>query len=130
MSIYKGKRKVITLRLKEDLAERLKELADESRRPLNEEIEIAIKSYLDSERLEKEKTKAIQVAAQMSLKDLCVEKTFVIFKKDEEIQYSYSNFPGVYKVEIFNPNSLSNSCTYEVVTKKHYEELIKEEENL
>ena len=96
MSEYKGKRKVITLRLKEELAERLKKLADESRRPLNEEIEIAIKSYLDSERLEKEKTKAFQVAAQMSLKDLCVEKRFVIFKKDEEIQYSYSNFPGVY----------------------------------
>lgn len=128
MSEYKGKRKVITLRLKEDLAERLKELADESRRPLNEEIEIAIKSYLDSERLEREKTKAIQIAGQMSLKDLCVEKTFVLFKKDEEIQYSYSNFPGVYKVEIFNPNSLSNRYTYEVVTKKHYKELIKEEE--
>ena len=60
MSIYKGKRKVITLRLKEDLAERLKELADESRRPLNEEIEIAIKSYLDSERLEREQTKAMR----------------------------------------------------------------------
>lgn len=128
MSEYKGKRKVITLRLKEELAERLKELADESHRPLNEEIEIAIKSYLDSERLEKEKTKAFQVAAQMSLKDLCVKKTFVIFKNDEEIRYSYSNFPGVYKVEVFNPNSLYNRYTYEVVTKKHYKELIKETE--
>lgn len=125
MSIYKGKRKVITLRLKEDLAERLKELADESRRPLNEEIEIAIKSYLDSERLEREKTKAIQIAGQMSLKDLCVEKTFVL---NMETLYTYSNFPGVYKVEVFNPNSLSNHYTYEVVTKKHYKELIKETE--
>ena len=128
MSIYKGKRKVITLRLKEDLAERLKELADESRRPLNEEIEIAIFQYLENERIEAEKTRAIQVAAQMSLKDLCVEKTFVIFKNDEEIRYSYSNFPGVYKVEVFNPNSLYNSYAYKVVTKKHYKELIKETE--
>lgn len=127
MSIYKGKRKVITLRLKEDLAERLKELADESRRPLNEEIEIAIKSYLDSERIEKEKTLAIKIATQLALKDLCIKKTFVTLKKDREIKYSYSNFPGVYKVEVFDPNSLSNSCTYEVVTKKHYKELTKEE---
>ena len=124
MSIYKGKRKVITLRLKEDLAERLKELADESRRPLNEEIEIAIKSYLDSERLEREKTKAIQVAAQMSLKDLCVEKTFVL---NMETLYTYSNFPGVYKVETTDAN-LNSHYNYEVVTKKHYKELIKETE--
>ena len=46
MSEYKGKRKVITLRLKEELAERLKELADESHRPLNEEIEKNIKSFV------------------------------------------------------------------------------------
>lgn len=126
MSIYKGKRKVITLRLKEDLAERLKKLADESRRPLNEEIEIAIKSYLDSERLEKEKTKAIQVAAQMSLKDLCVEKTFVLVKGNSETLYTYSNFPGVYKVETTDAN-LNSHYNYEVVTKKHYKELTKEE---
>ena len=126
MSIYKGKRKVITLRLKEDLAERLKKLADENRRPLNEEIEIAIKSYLDSERLEKEKTKAIQVAAQMSLKDLCVEKTFVLVKGNSETLYTYSNFPGVYKVETTDAN-LNSHYNYEVVTKKHYKELTKEE---
>lgn len=124
MSIYKGKRKVITLRLKEDLAERLKEVADESRRPLNEEIEIAIKSYLDSERLEREKTKAIQIAGQMSLKDLCVEKTFVL---NMETLYTYSNFPGVYKVETTDAN-LNSHYNYEVVTKKHYKELIKEGE--
>lgn len=126
MSEYKGKRKVITLRLKEELAERLKKLADESRRPLNEEIEIAIKSYLDSERLEREKTKAIQIAGQMSLKDLCVEKTFVL---NMETLYTYSNFPGVYKVETTDAN-LNSHYNYEVVTKKHYKELIKEEENL
>lgn len=124
MSEYKGKRKVITLRLKEDLAERLKELADESRRPLNEEIEIAIKSYLDRERLEREKTKAIQIAGQMSLKDLCVEKTFVL---NMETLYTYSNFPGVYKVETTDAN-LNSHYSYEVVTKKHYKELIKEGE--
>lgn len=124
MSIYKGKRKVITLRLKEDLAERLKELADESRRPLNEEIEIAIKSYLDSERLEREKTKAIQIAGQMSLKDLCVEKTFVL---NMETLYTYSNFPGVYKVETTDAN-LNSHYNYEVVTKKHYKELMEGEE--
>lgn len=124
MSEYKGKRKVITLRLKEELAERLKKLADESRRPLNEEIEIAIKSYLDSERLEREKTKAIQIAGQMSLKDLCVEKTFVL---NMETLYTYSNFPGVYKVETTDAN-LNSHYNYEVVTKKHYKELIKEEE--
>lgn len=127
MSIYKGKRKVITLRLKEDLAERLKKLADESRRPLNEEIEIAIFQYLENERLEKEKTKAIQVAAQMSLKDLCVEKTFVLVKGYSETLYTYSNFPGVYKVETTDAN-LNSHYSYEVVTKKHYKELIKEEE--
>lgn len=124
MSIYKGKRKVITLRLKEDLAERLKELADESRRPLNEEIEIAIKSYLDSERLEREKTKAIQIAGQMSLKDLCVEETFVL---NMETLYTYSNFPGVYKVETTDAN-LNSHYNYEVVTKKHYKELMEGEE--
>lgn len=124
MSIYKGKRKVITLRLKEDLAERLKEVADESRRPLNEEIEIAIKSYLDSERLEREKTKAIQIAGQMSLKDLCVEKTFVL---NMETLYTYSNFPGVYKVETTDAN-LNSHYNYEVVTKKHYKELMEGEE--
>lgn len=124
MSTYKGKRKVITLRLKEDLAERLKELADESRRPLNEEIEIAIKSYLDSERLEREKTKAIQIAGQMSLKDLCVEKTFVL---NMETLYTYSNFPGVYKVETTDAN-LNSHYNYEVVTKKHYKELMEGEE--
>lgn len=124
MSIYKGKRKVITLRLKEELAERLKKLADESRRPLNEEIEIAIKSYLDSERLEREKTKAIQIAGQMSLKDLCVEKTFVL---NMETLYTYSNFPGVYKVETTDAN-LNSHYNYEVVTKKHYKELMEGEE--
>ena len=124
MSEYKGKRKVITLRLKEELAERLKELADESRRPLNEEIEIAIKSYLDSERLEREKTKAIQIAGQMSLKDLCVEKTFVL---NMETLYTYSNFPGVYKVETTDAN-LNSHYNYEVVTKKHYKELMEGEE--
>lgn len=124
MSEYKGKRKVITLRLKEDLAERLKELADESHRPLNEEIEIAIFQYLENERLEREKTKAIQIAGQMSLKDLCVEKTFVL---NMETLYTYSNFPGVYKVETTDAN-LNSHYNYEVVTKKHYKELIKEEE--
>ena len=124
MSEYKGKRKVITLRLKEELAERLKKLADESRRPLNEEIEIAIKSYLDSERLEREKTKAIQIAGQMSLKDLCVEKTFVL---NMETLYTYSNFPGVYKVETTDAN-LNSHYNYEVVTKKHYKELMEGEE--
>lgn len=124
MSIYKGKRKVITLRLKEDLAERLKELADESRRPLNEEIEIAIFQYLENERIEAEKTRAIQVAAQMSLKDLCVEKTFVL---NMETLYTYSNFPGVYKVETTDAN-LNSHYDYEVVTKKHYKELMEGEE--
>lgn len=124
MSIYKGKRKVITLRLKEDLAERLKELADESRRPLNEEIEIAIFQYLENERIEAEKTRAIQVAAQMSLKDLCVEKTFVL---NMETLYTYSNFPGVYKVETTDAN-LNSHYNYEVVTKKHYKELMEGEE--
>lgn len=124
MSIYKGKRKVITLRLKEELAERLKELADESRRPLNEEIEIAIFQYLENERLEREKTKAIQIAGQMSLKDLCVEKTFVL---NMETLYTYSNFPGVYKVETTDAN-LNSHYNYEVVTKKHYKELMEGEE--
>ena len=122
----KQQRKSFPLRLEKDLMEKLKKLADVNRRPITTEIIIAIERYVEEERIEKEKTTAIQKAAQMTLDELCTEKIFVTGSNDEETLYKYINFPGVYEVSTNIPDSPEEKKSYRVVTKEEYKKIIKE----
>ena len=100
----------------------MKKIADANRRPFNTEIIIAIEQYIDSERIAQEKTRAIQTASQMTL-ELCTEKVFTVLDKDgTEVQYKYSNFPGVYETDTVFPD-LKVKKGYTVVTKEKYKKL-------
>lgn len=122
------KKTAFPLRLEKDLMEKLKKLADANRRPITTEIIIAIEQYIDSERIEQEKTRAIQTASQMTLDELCTKKIFIVLDKDEtETQYKYSNFPGVYETDTVFPD-LKVKKGYTVITKEKYKKLTKETE--
>lgn len=116
-------RRSILVRIEKSLADELKKIADEKRRPINTEIIVAIEQYIDSERIEQEKTRAIQTASQMTLDELCTEKIFITLDKDEtETQYKYSNFPGVYETDTMLPD-LKVKKGYTIVTKEKYKKL-------
>lgn len=128
MTEEKQQRKSFPLRLEKDLMEKLKKLADANRRPITTEIIIAIEQYIDNERIEQEKTRAIQTASQMTLDELCTEKIFIVLDKDDiETQYKYSNFPGVYETDTMLPD-LKVKKGYTVITKEKYKKLTKETE--
>lgn len=117
------KRKSIPLRIEKELADKLKKIADANRRPFNTEIIIAIEQYIDNERIAQEKTRAIQTASQMTLDELCTEKIFITLDKDDtEVQYKYSNFPGVYETDTVLPD-LKVKKGYTIVTKEKYKKL-------
>lgn len=117
------KRRSIMLRIEKSLADELKKIADAKRRPFNTEIIVAIEQYIDSERIEQEKTRAIQAASQMTLDELCTEKIFISLDKDDtEVQYKYSKFPGVYETDTVFPD-LKVKKGYTVVTKEKYKKL-------
>lgn len=123
MTEKQQQRRSILLRVDQKIADELKKIADEKRRPINTEIIIAIEQYIDSERIEQEKTIAIQTAAQMTLDELCTEKIFIVLDKDgTEVQYKYSNFPGVYETDTVFPD-LKVKKGYTVVTKEKYKKL-------
>lgn len=116
-------RRSILVRIEKSLADELKKIADEKRRPINTEIIVAIEQYIDSERIEQEKTRAIQTASQMTLDELCTEKIFTVLDKDDiETQYKYSNFPGVYETDTMLPD-LKVKKGYTIVTKEKYKKL-------
>lgn len=116
-------RRSILVRIEKSLADELKKIADEKRRPINTEIIIAIEKYIYNECVAQEKTLAIQTASQMTLDELCTEKIFTVLDKDEtETQYKYSNFPGVYETDTMLPD-LKVKKGYTVVTKEKYKKL-------
>lgn len=116
-------RRSILVRIEKSLADELKKIADEKRRPINTEIIVAIEQYIDSERIEQEKTRAIQTASQMTLDELCTERIFITLDKDDiETQYKYSNFPGVYETDTMLPD-FKVKKGYTVVTKEKYKKL-------
>lgn len=106
----------------------MKKIADANRRPFNTEIIIAIEQYVYNECVAQEKTLAIQTASQMTLDELCTEKIFITLDKDgTEVQYKYSNFPGVYETDTVFPD-LKVKKGYTVITKEKYKKLTKETE--
>ena len=123
MTEEKQQRRSILLRIDQKIVDELKKIADAKRRPINTEIIVAIEQYIDSERIEQEKTRAIQAASQMTLDELCTEKIFITLDKDgTEVQYKYSNFPGVYETDTVFPD-LKVKKRYTVVTKEKYKKL-------
>lgn len=122
MTEKKQQRRSILLRIDQKIVDELKKIADAKRRPINTEVIVAIEQYIDSERIEQEKTRAIQAASQMTL-ELCTEKVFTVLDKDgTEVQYKYSNFPGVYETDTVFPD-LKVKKGYTVVTKEKYKKL-------
>lgn len=123
MTEKQQQRRSILLRIDQKIVDELKKIADAKRRPINTEIIVAIEQYIYNECVAQEKTLAIQAASQMTLDELCTEKIFITLDKDgTEVQYKYSNFPGVYETDTMLPD-LKVKKGYTVVTKEKYKKL-------
>lgn len=83
--------------------------------------------WLEDERLEDEKTEAINSAIGVPLDSLCQEKFFQTTEWGNYRDYRYAGFPGVYKVEeIDRSTGITCDYAYELITNDRYKELIEE----